>query len=411
MRGLTRTIAATAMAMLAVAPAQAQIDIAPDSGDSAWLLAAALLAFATALLGLVLFMGGRLPGRALASVAAPAVTLFAATTLFWAVLGYSLAYGPGSTWLGGFANLFLGGLADIREGTTLPESGYALFQLGFALFAVALLAGSAAGRARGGWLIAFVLLWLLLVHVPVARWLWGGGWLAGLGALDHAGGLVVQASAGISALVAAWMLGARDTAPAEGPQDPFPAFTGALLLPAGWLALAGGSALGAGDDAARAMLNALLAASAGALAWIAAERLRRGATSPVGPATGAIAGLSAVSAAAGYTGPAGAILIGLIAAPLCLGAAGLIRRRLGIDDTLGLFAIHGATGLVGALLLPVLMLPALGAPAFADVPSFMQQVVAQIVAVGVIALWSIIGTAIAGYMAAMVLPMRDAPAK
>jgi Amt family ammonium transporter len=394
------------LAGMAASPAAAQLTVAPDSGDTGWVLAAATLALIAIIAGLALRNAGIAQARAALAAAVLPLGVLAAVPLLWVIAGYSLAFGSGSAWIGGVDRLFLSNLADIRDGTTIAEAAFAWAQIVSAIVAPALIVSALVGRARAGWSIALALVWSLIVYVPLARWVWSG-WLTGLGTLDYAGGIVIHLAAGVSALTAAWMIGPRHGVRSKGvpaPGSPLSVLAGSGLAWAGWVALAGASALAATDDAARAIVNVQLAAGAGALAWMAADAIRRTAE-PHRFMNGALAAIAATATVAGYAGPAGAILLGIAAALLARLAAGLIGRT-NIDDSSQIAAIHGTGGLVGALLLPIAMLSFLGAPLFEDAAPFAQQVVAQLVAVAVTMLWAVVGTLISGYMISMLLPMR-----
>ncbi|MBY8823115.1 ammonium transporter [Sphingomonas colocasiae] len=393
---------------LTASPAAAQLTVAPDSGDTGWVLAVAPIALLGIVVGFALRHAGLAQQRAAPNAALSPLAIAAAIPLLWVALGYSLAFGPGSAWIGGVGNLFLGNLADIREGTTISDAAFALLQTVFAIAAPTIIAGALIGRARFGWILGFSLAWSLLVYVPVSRWV-GAGWLAGLGTLDFAGGLTLHLSAGVSALTAAWMVGTRPGFRRSIPlpaQSPVLVLAGSAAIWVALLALAGGSALAATDDTARAIVNAHLAAGAGALVWIGTDAILRRKLDAPGFANGALAGLAGAAAVAGYTGPIGAILVGLAASLLGRAIAPLITK-LRIDDPAQVAATFGVGGLVGALLLPLAMLPALGAPVFEDAAPFLQQLVAQLVAIVTVLLWSVLGTLITGYMAAMLVPMRD----
>jgi ammonium transporter, Amt family len=257
--------------------------------------------------------------------------------------------------------------------------------------------------------VAFAALWSLMVYAPVAHWIWGGGWLASrLGTLDYAGGLVIHTAAGVSGLVAAMLMGKRSgfAGVAIPPHASGLAMGGAALLWAGWLGLAGGAALAATDDAAAAMINTHVAACAAALVWLVLERFAAGKSTATGFATGAIAGLAAISAAAATITPGAAMVIGAAAAVLCYSAMLLIRRSLAIDDALGVFAVHGVSGMTGAVLLAVFIDPALGGTGYGPGMGLVPQLIAQIAGIGVVAAWSAIGTVVAALMVSTVIPMR-----
>ena len=397
-----------AVAALVSTPAVAQPIIVSDSGDTAWILTASALVLLMTLPGLALFYGGLVRVRNVLSVFMHCFAITAVVSLIWAVCGYSLAFGEGDRWLGGFGNAMLGGLADLRVDTTLPESAFVLFQMTFAIITPALIIGAFVERIRFGWVVAFSALWTLLVYVPIARWVWGGGWLAELGTLDFAGGIVVHATAGVSALVVAKLLGERKgfNKTLLPPHSPALTMTGAGLLWVGWFGFNGGSALGAGDDAATAILNTHLAACAAALVWAAIERIRVGKSTSIGIVTGAVAGLATITPAAGFVGPMGAMLLGLVGGIACFYAVQLIKQGFKIDDSLDVFAVHGVGGILGSLLFPLLILPSLGGPGFEDGVTLARQLVAQGIGVGVAVVWSAVVTLIIGLAVSFLIGMR-----
>lgn len=385
------------LAAAAPVPAFAQVQAA-DSGDTAWMLTCALFVCLAAVPGSMLRHAGQARAKDALSIMAQGAVIVAGVSLLWAMIGYSLAYAPGGRWLGGGANILLSGLAPLRDGLTVPESAFALFQLGLALLAAGIVAGAVAGRARFGWVAIFAPLWTLLVYAPVAHWMWGGGWLADLGALDFSGAIVLNVSAGVSALVATLMVGRRSGIRARPEHDsghaPVLTLGATGLVWIGWFGVGGGWAPGASDDAATAILNIHFAACAAALGWAAVERLRTGRVSATGIASGAVAGLVAISASAGLVGAGGAMLIGLIAGACCQLATGL-AARLRADDVGNVVAIHAVGGMLGALLLAPFTLPALGGVGFAAGVGLFAVLATQAVAIAAVALWSALGTAIA----------------
>jgi ammonium transporter, Amt family len=398
MRAFRRTVAAVAIGVTGAA--HAQPIIVADSGDNGWMLAASIIILFAALPGASLFLGrGRGGAAGLAMFATVALA-----TLVFASVGFSLAFSEGTAILGGIDNAMLSGLAEVQPDMTISGAIYAFFEISVALFAVGIFVGSLAERTRFGWLLVFSALWSLLVYVPVAHWLWGGGWLAGLGALDYAGGIVLQVTAGISALVVAVLTG-RDRG-TDIVVDTRLTMGGAALLCIGWLALIGGSSFAATGDTAEAMTNALIALSASALTGLALERLNTGSISGTGIATYAAAGLAAVSAGAGYIAPGGAILIGIIGAIGAMLAASLVRLRT-LGSASAAFVINGGGAILGALLFPIFVLSAFGGPGFDDGMTLGGQIATQGIAVMAVALWAAVATAIAALMVAMVLPMTD----
>lgn len=400
-------IAATGLAMLA-APVAAQPIIVSDSGDTAWVLVASAFVLLMTIPGLALFYGGLVRARNVLSVVMHCFVMVCTVSLLWAIIGYSLVFGDGDQWLGGTGNAFLANLADLRAGTTLPESAFALFQMTFAVITPALVIGAFVERIRFGWVVAFSLLWTMLVYVPVAHSIWGGGWLSGLGTMDFAGGIVVHTTAGIAALVVALMLGVRRgfNKTLLPPHSPTLTMVGAGLLWVGWYGFNGGSALSASDDAASAILNTHLAACAAALIWILLERLKIGKPTSIGIVTGAVAGLATITPAAGYIGPMGAIVLGLLGSMTCFYAVQLIKQTFKIDDSLDVFAVHGVGGMLGSILFPLFILPALGGGGFEEGHGLASQLVAQAIGVSVVAAWTGLMTWLICFASSYVTPMR-----
>jgi ammonium transporter, Amt family len=403
-----RSFLITAMATLIATPALAQPEIVSDSGDTAWILTASALVLLMTIPGLALFYGGLVRAKNVLSVIMHCFAMVCTVSLLWAVVGYTLVFGEGSLWLGGFGNAFLSGLADLRADTTIPESAFVLFQMTFAIITPALIIGAFAERIRFGWVVAFSLLWSLLVYVPVARWIWGGGWLSALGTQDFAGGIVVHTTAGVAALILAQMLGPRKgfNKSMMVPHSPALTMTGAGLLWVGWFGFNGGSALAAGDDAATAILNTHFAACAAALVWSAIEKVKIGKATSIGMVTGAIAGLATVTPAAGFVGPAGAIMLGLIGGAVCFFAVQLVKQSLKIDDSLDVFAVHGVGGIIGSLIFPIFILPVLGGGGFEDGASLAASLVAQAVGVGATVAWTALATFLIAFILSYAIPMR-----
>ncbi|HJT38940.1 MAG TPA: ammonium transporter [Sphingobium sp.] len=383
-------------------PASAQVAVA-DSGDTGWMMVCALLVLLAAVPGLALRHAGLVNVRNALAAPAQAIAVAAGASLAWGIIGYSLAYAPGSGWLGGGANLLLEGLGALREGLTVPESAFVLFQMALAIFAACLLPGAMAERARIGWIAAFAPLWLLIVYAPIAHWVWSGGWLAQLGVMDFAGGLVVHGAAGFSALALLLILGRRRAAADPG-HAPVLGIAGSALLWIGWGGMVGGWALGATDDAASAILNAHFAACAGVLGWMLGDRLSGGRIKATGLISGALAGLVAVSASAALVGPGGAMLIGLIGAIVSRLGKGLLGSR--IDDAADIFVIHGLGGVAGVLALPLFVQPLLGGVGFEAGISLASALLAQAIGVAIVALWAMVGSAIVALLLSVLLPMR-----
>lgn len=387
--------------------ASAQPIIIADSGDSGWVLTASVLALLMTLPGLALVYGGLVRARSILSVFMHCIVMTCVASLIWAIAGYSLIFGEGSAWLGGLSNLGLRGLDEIREGTTISESVFVLFQMTFAVITPALIIGAFVERVRFGWLVAFTALWSLLVYVPIARWVWGGGWLAEQGTLDFAGGIVVHTTAGVAALVVALLIGKRRAFSRPAPPNSLAlTMSGACLFWVGSCGLSGGSSLAAGADAADAILNTHLAASAAALIWALVERVKAGKTTAIGLVSGAIAGLATIAPAASFVGPMGAILLGSIGSLSAFAAVMVVKRSFKIDDSLNVFAVHGVGGILGSLIFPLFVLQGFGGPGFDDGIRLAEQFTSQAVGVGVTMLWTATLTAVVALTVSMVIPMR-----
>jgi ammonium transporter, Amt family len=395
------------LALASGSAAMAQPVIIADSGDSAWVLTASALVLLMALPGLGLFYGGLVRSRNILSVLMHCIVMTCVVSLVWAIAGYSLTFGEGTAWLGGLGNVGLANLAEIRDGTTISEAVFVLFQMTFAAITPALIIGTFVERVRFGWVVAFTALWSLLVYVPITRWVWGGGWLAEQGTLDFAGGIVVHTTAGIAALVVALLLGKRKSfAKPILPHSPALTMTGAGLLWVGWYGFNGGSSLAAGADAAGAILNTHLAACAAGLVWILVERIKIGKSTSIGLVTGAIAGLATITPAAGFIGPMGAIFLGSLGSLAAFAAVLIVKQSFKIDDSLDVFAVHGVGGILGSLLFPLFVLPALGGPGYDEGVTLGGQFVAQAFGVSVTIVWTAVMTTIIALMVAMVVPMR-----
>jgi Amt family ammonium transporter len=352
-------VAATAFALAASPAAFAQSAAAINSGDTAWVLAATALVLLMTLPALALFYGGLVQAKNVLSVLSQCVVIACLMSLLWYAVGYSIAFGDGGSanaiW-GGLGKAFLNGVTADSTVGSIPESVFFMFQMTFAVITPALMVGAYPERTSFLPVLAFSSLWMLLVYAPVCHWVWGGGWLNKQGVRDFAGGLVVHATAGSSALVFAMLLGKRQSFPMHQhpPHSPVLVMIGAGLLWVGWYGFNAGSALAANASAGSAMLATHLSASTAALVWMGIEWAKFGRPGLVGTVTGLVAGLATITPAAGSVGPAGAIVIGALASFVCFSAVTLIRGRLKIDDSLDVFAVHGVGGILGTLLIPFL---------------------------------------------------------
>ncbi len=370
-------------------------DATLSSGDTAWILTATALVLFMSLPGLALFYGGLVRAKNYLSVLMKVYAIAALASIVWVIAGYSIAFGDGGAYWGGLGNLFLGGLERDALSGTIPESVFLAFQMTFAVITPALIVGAFVERVKFLPVLLFTALWLLVVYAPVCHWIWGGGWLSAggvfgeNGVVDFAGGLVVHATAGISALVYVFMLGKRQGFPNDipGPHRPGIVMIGASMLWVGWFGFNGGSQLAADGGAGMALLVTHIAASVATLSWIVLESMGGRKPTLVGAATGTIAGLATVTPAAGVLGPQGALLMGLAGGAICYFAVNLIRVKLKIDDSLDVFAVHGVGGMLGILLLPLLSSTALGGTGDGD---FLVQLTGTVAVV----VWSAIASAI-----------------
>ncbi|HEV8683230.1 MAG TPA: ammonium transporter [Actinomycetota bacterium] len=326
-----------------------------DTGDTAWILGAtALVMFMTP--GLALFYGGLVRAKNVLGTIMQSFAALALVTVLWALIGYTLAFGPDKSLLiGGLDFLGLAGVGQDPSAAapTVPHLAFMAFQMMFAVITPALIAGAFAERMKFGGYVLFIGLWSLLVYAPLAHWVWGGGWLgaAGVGALDFAGGTVVHINAGVAALVAAIYLGKRKGFETEAfvPHNVPMVITGAAILWFGWFGFNAGSALSSGGLAANAFVTTHVATAAAVIGWLVPEWRKHGKPTTVGVATGAVAGLVAITPAAGYVAPWAAVLIGLAAGAVCYAAVGL-KSRFGYDDSLDVVGVHMVGGIAGALL-------------------------------------------------------------
>ena len=335
-----------------------------DSGDTAWMLTSTLLVILMTIPGLALFYGGLGRSKNMLSVLVQVFVVFSLITLLWAIYGYSLVFSGEGKFFGGLDKIFLKGVNQETFGAlaTIPEYVFIAFQGTFAAITVALVVGSFAERIRFSAVLIFSVLWFTFSYVPMAHIVWGGGLLGADGALDFAGGTVVHVNAGIAGLVGAYMVGKRIGYGREAltPHSLTLTMVGASLLWVGWFGFNAGSAGAANANAGLAFINTVLATAAATLSWIAGEALHKGKASMLGAASGAVAGLVAVTPAAGFVGPMGSIVMGLISGIVCLWGVGGLKRLLNVDDAFDVFGVHGVGGMLGAILTGVFASQSLG---------------------------------------------------
>ncbi len=368
-----------------------------NAADTAWLMTSTALVLLMTLPGLALFYAGMVRRKSVLNTMASVLAIAALVTILWFAAGYSLAFTPGSPWLGGWGRAWFAGLDYVKDtgklmvshvAPNVPEAVYAMFQLTFAIITAALVVGSCVERMRFSAMLIFASLWSVAVYAPIAHWVWEpGGWLAQLGALDFAGGAVVHINAGIAGLVCAYVLGPRRGYGRE-PFEPYSlglTMAGAGLLWVGWFGFNAGSAVAADGRAGLAMAVTHIAAAAGALSWMLAEWLARSRPSLLGLCSGVVAGLVAITPAAGFVTPASALLIGALAGVCCYWGATGLKRLLGADDSLDVFGVHGVGGILGSLLTGVL--------ASKTVSGATGSLLAQAIGAGAVLLYSLVATA------------------
>ncbi len=370
-----------------------------DKADTAWMIAATGLVLMMTIPGLALFYAGMVRKKNVLATMAQSLSATFLVSILWAVAGYSLTFTGDGAYIGTLDRLFLNGitLESVSPlAKNIPESLFMLYQMTFAVITVALVAGSVADRIRFSAFLWFSGFWLFLVYVPIAHWVWGGGFLGAYGTVDFAGGLVVHLNAGVAGLVAAIVVGKRRGYGSENlsPYDLSLAVIGTGLLWVGWMGFNGGSALGANSRAVMAIVATHLAASAGAFTWMALEWWTRRKPSVLGIISGAIAGLGTITPASGFVTPMQGILIGLIAGGVCFWACTWLKHKLNYDDSLDVFGVHGVGGLIGTIAAGVFAVGALSATT--DMPGGVsgllegnpQQLLAQFYGIGVTIIWS-----------------------
>ncbi|WP_316685177.1 ammonium transporter [Undibacterium sp. Jales W-56] len=419
----------------------------PNKGDTAWMIVATLLVILMTIPGLALFYGGLVRSKNMLSILMQVFMIFAIIIVLWCVYGYSLAFTEGGRFIGSFDRVFLNGIWDpakasfataatFSKGVVIPEFIYVAFQATFAAITCGLIIGAFAERAKFTAVLLFVVLWFTFSYLPVAHmvWFWTGpdaikdaatavtegakaGFLFQKGAMDFAGGTVVHINAAVAGLVGAYLIGKRVGYGKESmaPHSLTMTMIGASLLWVGWFGFNAGSALEAGDVAALAFVNTLLATAAATVSWVFGEWMSKGKPSMLGGASGAVAGLVAITPACGFVGPMGALIIGLLAGIICLWGVNGLKRMLGADDSLDVFGVHGVGGILGALLTGVFAAPSLGGQGVfdyvtnkmsADPYSIIGQVTTQATAVGTTILWSAVVSVVAYKLVDLVVGLR-----
>jgi Amt family ammonium transporter len=413
---------------------------AANKGDTAWMIVATVLVILMVIPGLALFYGGMVRAKNMLSVLMQVFVIFSLIAVLWAIYGYSIAFTEGNAFFGGFSKMFLGGItpdslaATFSKGVYVPEYIYVAFQLTFACITPALIIGAFAERVKFSAVLLFMLLWFTFSYLPMAHmvWYWTGpdaytdasaaeaatataGFLFQKGALDFAGGTVVHINAGIAGLVGCLMIGKRIGFKKESlaPHSVTMTMIGASLLWVGWFGFNVGSNLEANGLAGLVFVNTLLASAAATLSWVAAEWLFRGKPSMLGGASGAVAGLVAITPACGWAGPMGAICLGLTVGAVCFWSVSELKGKLGYDDSLDAFGVHGIGGIIGALGTGVVASPALGGTGVWDYVAngvaeynMVNQVISQAWGVGICIVWSATASFVAYKIVDMVIGLR-----
>ena len=381
-----------------------------SSGDTAWILTATALVLFMTLPGLALFYGGLVRSQNILSVLMQCFAICCIVSVVWVIYGYSLAFTGSGSIIGGTDAFFLSNLTRESASGTLPESLFIVFQMTFAVITPALVVGAFAERMKFSAMCIFTVLWVTLVYLPACHMVWGGGYLGSIGVIDFAGGLVVHATCGVGALVAAIMLGPRKGFPGGAlvPHNRPMVVMGAAMLWVGWFGFNGGSAVAADSNAAMAILVTHISAAVGALTWMTVEWVKTGKPTVVGIATGMVAGLATITPASGTVGPQGALLIGLLAGLICFYATQMIKGFFKIDDSLDVFPVHGVGGILGILMLAFIGKSDgfLGAGAAGFDPSVFDQFMIQLQGVVVICIWTLVFSWIALKITSLIADLR-----
>ena len=391
-----KTLLLGAALSLFALPAFAQAPAELSAGDTAWILTSTALVLFMTIPGLALFYGGLVRAQNVLSVLMHCLSICCLVSVLWLIFGYGLAFGDGGSlnrWIG-LGKVFLAGVSFGTLKGSIPESVFFMFQMTFAIITPALIVGAYVERVKFIAVVIFSAAWLVLVYAPVAHWVWGGGWLAEMGALDFAGGLVVHTTAGISAIVIAILIRARTGFPhhVRPPHSPGMTLTGAAMLWVGWFGFNAGSALTAGGSAGMAMTVTHISAATASIVWMSIEWIKHGRATLIGLATGTIAGLATITPASGYVGPLGGFVIGICAGVACYYATAFVKNRLVIDDSLDVMAVHGVGGMSGTLLAAVFAAASLGGVGLAEGRGIGDQLVVQFIGVAATALWSAAAT-------------------
>jgi len=390
-------VLAVAALLLIVPETAAAAEAQMNGANTAWILTSTALVLFMTLPGLALFYGGLVQSKNVLSVFMQCFAIACLMSVLWLIGGYSLAFSDGgaaNAFIGGLDKAFLSGIGMDTLSGDLPEPLFFMFQMTFAIITPALIVGAYPERMKFSAVLLFSALWLFLVYIPVCHWVWGGGWLGDMGTFDFAGGLVVHATAGTSALIVVMSLGARQGFPSQlhPPHSPGMTMMGAAMLWVGWFGFNAGSAVAANGAAAMAMTVTHLSAATASLVWVVIEWRKFGKPSLVGIVTGTIAGLATITPASGYVGPIGGLGIGLAGGVVCYYAVAFVKGVWKLDDSLDVFAVHGVGGILGTILAAVFAAEALGGVGFGKDGSMGAQLTTQVIGVAATVAWSVIVT-------------------
>ena len=365
-----------------------------NEATTAWILTSTALVLFMTLPGLALFYAGLVRSKNVLSVLAQCFGIACIASIVWIICGYSIAFNGDGEYFGNLDKLFLNGVSLDSLSGDIPETLFVMFQMTFAIITPALIVGAYVERIKFVSVMMITILWLIIVYAPVTHWIWGGGWLANMGVLDFAGGLVVHTTAGVSALVIVYYLGSRNGFPnqVQPPHSPVLAMIGAAMLWIGWFGFNAGSAIGANANAAMAMLVTHISAAVATITWMFMDISRNGKPGLVGMITGMVAGLATVTPASGFIGPMGAIILGISSGIICYIAVGFIKNKLNLDDSLDVFAVHGVGDIIGTMLAGVLAAEQFGGLGLET--SVGEQTYIQFVGVISVALYTLIATII-----------------
>ncbi len=382
-----------------------------DGANTSWILTSTTLVLFMTLPGLALFYGGLVRSKNVLSILMQCFGIACVVSILWFLLGYSLAFGEGNAWIGGTGKAMLAGVGEDSLSGDIPETLFVMFQMTFAIITPALIIGSFAERTRFSAVLIFSSLWLLVVYSPITHWVWGGGWLQGIGLLDFAGGTVVHITAGVSALVCALVIGNRKGfgETAMPPHNMTMTITGACMLWVGWFGFNAGSALAANGDAAMAMLVTHLSAAAGAFTWLTIEWIKYGKPSALGAVTGMVAGLGTITPASGFVGPAGALVIGICAGLVCFYATLALKQKFKIDDSLDVFPVHGVGGMLGTFAVGIFASSELGlfsGQGLAEGVSIGDQLLVQLCGITAVVLYTAVATFVLLKLTNLITPLR-----